>query len=163
MSHSFSNCKVISCAFQCALMLLLTAPVVFADILVAKLDDIEISTTPGRANDLRVTERLCVASNPVGPYSLLVVGNGINGNFTLQNGPHLIAYELQLRDRRSGGGFRDIMPNIPLDGLLSRRLRNNQTCPGNAARLRMIIRKEALSGALSGIYQGLIQLTVVPE
>ena len=163
MHYYLSIPRLIRCICKCVLLILLIGSSANADILIAKLDDIEISTTPGRANDLRVTERLCVASNPVGPYSLLVVGNGVNGSFSLSNGPHTIAYALQLRDRRSGGGFRDIMPNIPLDGLLSRRLRNNQACPGNAARLRMIIRKEALSGALSGEYLGLIQLTVIPE
>ena len=163
MSHYSSIRKVICNSVKCILMLTLLAQSAHADILIAKLDDIEITTTPSRGNDLRVTERLCVASNPVGPYSLLAVGNGVDGSFTIRNGPHAIAYALQLRDRRSGGGFRDLMPNIPLDGLLSRRLRNNQACPGNAARLRMIIRKEALGGALSGQYQGLIQLTVIPE
>lgn len=163
MSRYLSKYKLICSTFKCALAMLMVASTANADILVAKLDDIEIATTPGRATDLRVTERLCVASNPVGPYSLLVIGNGVDGSFTLQNGPHIIVYALQLRDRQSDGGFRDIMPNIPLDGLLSRPLRNNQTCPGNAARLRMTIRKEALSGALSGKYQGQIQLTVVPE
>ena len=155
--------KAHRCTFFCALLSMSLAITASADILVAKLDDIEIETAPSRGNDLRVTERLCVASDPVGPYSLLVIGDGIDGSFTLRNGPHVIAYGLQLRDRRSGGGFRDITPNVPLDGLLSRQLRNNQSCPGNAARLRMIIRKEALGGALSGTYQGLIQLTVVPE
>lgn len=163
MSRYLSKYKFTFSTFECALILLFAASTSNADILIAKLDDIEIATAPSRANDLRVTERLCVASDPVGPYSLLVIGNGIDGSFTLQNGPHVIAFALQLRDRRSGGGFRDIVPNIPLDGLLSRRLRNNQACPGNAARLRLIIRKEALSGALSGEYQGVIQLTVVPE
>ena len=163
MSLYPSAYKVICRSVNCILILALIAQTAIADILVAKLDDIEITTAPSRGNDLRVTERLCVASNPVGPYSLLAVGSGVDGSFTIRNGPHVIAYALRLRDRRSGGGFRDLMPNIPLDGLLSRRLRNNQACPGNAARLRMIIRKEALSGALSGQYQGLIQLTVIPE
>ncbi len=134
-----------------------------SDILVAKLDDITVATNPSRGNDLRVTERLCVASNPVGPYSLSAIGSGPDGGFSIQNGPYSIAYELFLRDRRSGGGFRALAPNIPLTGLLTRRLRNNQGCPGNAARLRMIIRKETLSGAAAGIYQGSLQLTVIPE
>ena len=134
-----------------------------ADILITKLDDIEVVTSPGRANDLRVIERLCVASNPVGPYSLEAIGSGASGGFVIQNGLHAIAYELSLRDRRSGGRFRPLLPNVPLSGLLTRRLRNNQGCPGNAARLRMVIPKETLNGAVSGAYQGSLQLTVIPE
>ena len=161
-----SYCSYLKLSFSiltCLLLVYSLASTAIADILIAKLDDIEVTTSPGRANDLRVTERLCVASNPVGPYSLEAIGSGTNGSFAILNGPQVIAYELLLRDRRSGGGFRAISPNVPLTGLLTRRLRNNQACPGNAARLRMIIRKEILNGAVSGAYQGSLQLTVIPE
>ena len=146
----------------CCLFLAL-ANLASADILIAKLDDIVIATSPGRTNDLRVVERLCVASNPVGPFSLQVIGSGIDGAFALQNGPIELPYELSLRDRRSGGGFRELQPNVPLEGLLARRLRNNQGCRGNPTRLRLIMRKEILNGAVSGSYQGSLQLTVIPE
>ena len=149
--------------FPFLLFLLMLPSYGSADILITKLDDIVIAANPGRANDLRVTERLCVASNPVGPYSLVAIGSGLDGAFSLQNGPHVMRYELSLRDRRSGGGFRALMPTVPLTGLLTRRLRNNLRCPGNAARLRFIIRKSELTGAVSGAYQGSLQLTVIPE
>ena len=136
---------------------------VHSDILVAKLDDITVATNPSRANDLRVTERLCVASNPVGTFSISAIGSGADGNFSIQNGPYEIVYELLIRSRGSGGGFNAMAPNIPTTGLLSQPLRANQRCPGNATRIRMIIRKENLSGAAAGIYQGSLQLTVIPE
>lgn len=154
--------KILHAVVRLLAYYLIMSPV-HSDILVAKLDDISVVTNPSRANDLRVTERLCVASDPVGPYSLSATGSGLDGGFSIQNGPYNIGYELFLRDRRSGGGFRALVPNVPLTGLLTRRLRNNQGCPGNAARLRMIIRKETLSGAAAGIYRGSLQLTVIPE
>ena len=146
------------------LALLLTFPVRFtnADILITKLDDISVSISPTRARDMRVTERLCVAGNPVTPYSLEAIGSGPNGEFVIANGPFEISYELFLRDR-PGSGFRSLLPATPLTGLMSRRLRANGRCPGNAARLRMIIRVASFQGAVTGNYRGSLQLTVIPE
>ena len=142
---------------------ILGSSISIADILITKLDDITISTSAGRVNDLIATNRFCVASNPVGPYSLEALGSGVNNAFTIQNGPYVIDYEILLRDRLSGGRFRPVLAGVPLTGLLTQPLRGGRRCPGNAARLRMIIRTVSLQSAVPGVYHGSLQLTVIPE
>ncbi len=134
-----------------------------ADILVRKLNDIRITATPGRVNDISVIERFCVASNPQGPYSLVAIGSGDNGEFTIQNGISDVPYELSVQDRLSSRTFRPLTARIPLPGLQSRRLVNNRRCRGNPARLQLIIRHTLLEQATAGNYQGSLQLTVIPE
>lgn len=134
-----------------------------ADILISKLDDITISASAGQANDIVVTNRFCVASDPVGPYSLEALGSGVNNAFAIQNGPYDILFEVLLRDQRTGGGFRPLVAGVPLTGLLTRPLRRGRRCPGNTARLRIIIRSASLQSAASGFYRGSLQLTVIPE
>ena len=134
-----------------------------ADILVNKLDDIEASVTPGRQNNLVIRERLCIGSSPPGPFSLIVIGSGANGDFTIQSGPHSIPYLVSIRDRITGGGFRPITPGIPLTGLQSRALNPNNRCRGNASILRVIFNSSAFVSAPAGIYRGTIQISVIPE
>ncbi len=143
--------------------LLLVSNIVFADILITKLDDVSFATNANVGRDVVITERLCIASNPVSVYGLTALGSGDNGEFSISNGPYKIEYKISYRDRRSGGGFTDLFPGIPVSGFLARPLRNNRTCPGNAGRLRIIIEKESLNKAVAGLYRGVIQLSVVPE
>ena len=155
MSRIFST-------FACITFTLLLK-VVHAEILITKLDDINISTSSNLARDLVMTERLCVASNPVGPYGLAVLGSGNNGEFVIENGPYSIRFEVSFRDRVARGGFREVNPGTPLTGLLTRQLRNGNRCPGNASRLRITIPRDVLNSATAGVYQGFLQLTVIPE
>ncbi|MFK8027760.1 MAG: hypothetical protein AB8C40_06830 [Gammaproteobacteria bacterium] len=148
-------------AIQIALVCLLLNSA-FADILITKLDDISLSTA-NTGRDTVLTERFCVASDPVGPYGLIVLGSGENGTFTIQNGPFHIEYEVAYRDRVSGAGFIEVLPGMPVSGFQTRPLRNNQRCTGNAGRLRIIFRKNSINSAVSGRYQGSVQLTVIPE
>lgn len=134
-----------------------------ADILITKLDDIQVSTQANLARDLIINERLCVASNPVGLYGLIALGDGENGEFTIGNGPYIIDYDVLYRDRRSSGGFVALQAGVPISGFLTRPLGNANNCRGNAGRLRIIIKKETLNSAVAGRYQGIIQLSVVPE
>ena len=135
----------------------------YADILITKLDDIEVSTQANLARDLVVNERLCIASNPVGTYGIIALGSGESGAFTIDSGPYSLEYTVLYRDRRSGGQFIQLSPGVPVSGFLTRPLRNSGNCRGNAGRLRIIIKKETLNQAVAGRYQGLIQLSVVPE
>ena len=137
--------------------------IVSADILVGKLSDIEANVTPGRVNDVTAIERFCVASNPTGPYSLLAIGTGNNGDFSIQNGVAFIDFEVAVRDRRSSRAFREITSGEPLSGLQSSRLANNRVCTGNAVSIRVIIASESLQQAPVGVYRGSLQLTVIPE
>ncbi len=134
----------------------------YADILISKLDDVSISTA-NTGRDTIITERFCVASDPVGPYGLIVYGSGDNGAFTIDSGPFQVEYEVSYRDRVSGAGFIEILSGVPVSGFLTRPLRNNQRCAGNAGRLRLIIRKNSISSAAAGLYRGTIQLSVIPE
>lgn len=134
-----------------------------AQILITNLDDVDISTSANLARDLRITERLCVASSPVSTYSLAAQGSGDNGEFVIRNGPFSINYELSYRGRLTGGSFRTLLPGTPLAGFLTRPLRNDNRCPGNAGRLRITIARADLNSAVAGIYRGFLQLTVIPE
>jgi len=142
--------------------LLLFYSIAYADILITKLDDVTISTA-NTGRDTIITERFCVASDPVGLYGLIALGSGSNGEFVLENGPFQIDFEVSYRDKVSGGGFVDILPNVPVNGFLTRPLRNNQTCAGNHGRLKIIIRKSSINQAAAGLYRGSIQLSVIPE
>ncbi|MDW3094788.1 MAG: hypothetical protein R8G33_03860 [Gammaproteobacteria bacterium] len=134
-----------------------------ADILIGKLSDIEASVTPGSVNDVTAIERFCVASSPTGPYSLLAIGTGNNGEFSIQNGAATIIFEVAVRDRQSSRSYREILSGVPLVGLQSRRLANNRICTGNAVRIRVTIASESIQRAPAGRYQGSLQLTVIPE
>ncbi len=134
-----------------------------ADILITKLDDIEVSAQANMARDLVINERLCVASNPVGVYGIIALGSGNNGAFTISNGPYDLDYTVFYRDRRSTNQFVELEPGVPVSGFLTRPLRNSRNCRGNAGRLRIIVKREALNSAVAGRYQGIIQLSVVPE
>jgi len=136
---------------------------VSADILVGKLNDINASVTPGRINDLTVIERFCVASSPNGPYLLLAIGTGNNGEFSIQNEVSSINFDVTVRDRRTSRAFREMTSGVPLSGLQSRRLANNRVCTGNAVSIRVIIASESIQQAPVGIYRGSLQLTVIPE
>ncbi len=134
-----------------------------ADILITKLDDVTVSTPANLARDLVVTERLCVASDPVGVYGIVALGSGNNGAFTLNSGPYRLDYSASYRDRRSSNRFVELAPGVPVSGFLTRPLRNSRNCQGNAGRLRIIIKKEDLNQATAGRYQGVMQLSVIPE
>lgn len=134
-----------------------------AEILISNLDNIEVSTSAILSRDLVITERVCIASNPVTTYALIAFGSGEGGLFSIQNGPFSIQYSLSYRDRRSGPGFRELSPSVPLSGFLTRPLGNNQNCRGNAGRVRITISKTSLNSAVAGIYQGSISLVVSPE
>lgn len=136
---------------------------VYADILITKLDDVSVSTNANVGRDVIVTERLCIASNPVSVYGLTALGSGNNGEFVISNGPYDITYKMSYRDRRSSASFTELSPGVPVSGFLARPLRNNRNCSGNAGRLRIVLEKEAINRAVAGIYRGVIQLTVVPE
>lgn len=140
-----------------------SSSLVSADILVGKLSDIEATVTPGRVNDIIAIERFCVASNPIGPYSLLAIGTGNDGDFSIHNGVAFINFEVAVSDRRSSRVFREITSGVPLSGLQSRRLANNRVCTGNAVSIRVNIASESIQQAPVGKYQGSLQLTVIPE
>ncbi|MFK7793768.1 MAG: hypothetical protein AB8B89_00325 [Gammaproteobacteria bacterium] len=144
-------------------LLLLKSSVVLSDILITKLDDVSFSTNANVGRDVVITERLCIASNPISVYGLTALGSGDNGEFIISSGPYDIEYKMSYRDRRTGGSFTDLQPGIPVSGFLSRPLRNNRACQGNAGRLRIIIEKNSLNSAVAGLYRGVIQLSVVPE
>ena len=147
-----------------ALVCVLSTSALYADILITKLNDIDISVSGnGFSRDVVVTERFCVASDPVGLYSLVAYGSGDNGEFSLANGPYSIAYQISYRDRRSNSGFIELLPGIATGGFLTRPLRGNQNCPGNPGRLRVTILRSALNSAVAGGYSGTLQLSVVPE
>jgi hypothetical protein len=134
-----------------------------ADILIGKLSDIENTVTAGRVNDLIALERFCVASDPPGPYSLLAIGTGNNGEFSIHNGVAGINFELAVRDRPSSRSFREVTSGVPLTGLQSRRLVNNRICTGNAVSIRITIASASIQQAPAGRYLGSLQLTVIPE
>ena len=135
-----------------------------ADILITKLNDIDISVSGNSfSRDLVVTERFCVASDPVGLYSLVAFGSGDNGEFSINNGPYKINYQITYRDRRSNSGFIELLPGVATGGFLTRPLRGNQNCRGNPGRLRVTILRSSLNSAAAGSYTGSLQLSVVPE
>ena len=74
--------------------LLLISNTVLSDILITKLDDVNFSTNSNVGRDVVITERLCVASDPVGVYGLTALGSGNNGEFTIANGPFEIEYKM---------------------------------------------------------------------
>ncbi len=152
----YSLLKIIS------IWLLLSSIAAHADILISKLNDVSVSTV-NTGRDTIISERFCIASDPVGPYGLIAFGSGDNGAFTIDNGPFQIEYEVSYRDRVSRTGFIEIISGVPVGGFLTRPLRNNQRCPGNAGHLRIIIRKNSINSAAAGLYRGTIQLSVVPE
>lgn len=134
-----------------------------AEILISNLDNIEISTSSILGRDLVITERVCIASNPVTTYMVTAYGSGEGGQFSIQNGPFSIQYLLSYRDRRSGPGFRPIIAGVPLSGFLTRPLGRNQNCRGNAGRVRLTIPKSAINSAVAGRYRGSLSLVVSPE
>ncbi len=148
---------------QWYLLLLFLNNSLYADILTNKFDDIETSVTPGQVNDLVMTERICVGSNPSGPFSLMAFGSGDGGEFVISNGPINIPYDLFINDRFSRLRFTQVQPGRALSGLQSRSINNAGRCRGNSTGLRVIISSDSLKSAVSGTYQGSLQVMVIPE
>lgn len=148
---------------RCCSLLLLISSSVYADILTNKFDDVESSVTPGQVNDLIMTERICVGSSPSGPFSLIALGSGDAGEFVISNAANQIPFELHINDRFSRLRFTQVQPGRALSGLQSRSINNAGRCRGNSTGLRVIITSESLKRAVSGIYQGSLQVMVIPE
>ena len=150
-------------SFRWCLLLLLVSNSTSADILTNKFDDIESTVTPGQVNDLVMTERICVGSSPSGPFSLIALGSGDGGNFVISNTTNHIPFELYINDRFSRLRYTQVQPGRALSGLQSRRINNAGRCRGNSTGLRVIISSESLKSAVSGTYQGSLQVMVIPE
>lgn len=144
-------------------LLLLISSGVYADILTNKFDDVESSVTPGQVNDLIMTERICVGSNPSGPFSLIALGSGNAGEFVISNATNQIPFDLYINDRFSRLRYTQVQPGRALSGLQSRRINNAGRCRGNSTGLRVIITSDSLKRAISGTYQGSLQVMVIPE
>ena len=145
------------------ILLLIIGSSADADILTNKFDDIESSVTPGQVNDLVMTERICVGSNPSGPFSLIALGSGDAGAFVITNATHQIPYDLYINDRFSRLRYTQVRPGRALSGLQSRSINNAGRCRGNSTGLRVIISSDTLKSAVSGTYQGNLQVMVIPE
>lgn len=147
-----------------SLALLLVSTVsttVSSDILIENLEDITATGVPGTTRDLTITENLCVGVSPAGNYSIIARGDGPGGTFELSNSTASLVYRLFYRDRSVG--FSELFPRVPLTGIPGRDLRPNDTCRGNASRIRLEIDHGQINNAAAGVYRGTLTLTVAPE
>ncbi len=136
-----------------------------ATIVIVDMQDIQLGTVTPTANLLRHRARFCVAMRPRGPYQIIGLGTGTNGNFALTGGEGVasdIPMDVFISNRPQRRG-RTLHPNIPLSGFRAQRLRPDGECRGRRTFITVQIDPSDLAAATAGQYSGSLYLTVAPQ
>lgn len=146
--------------FTCAS--LLCAPDSFAaTIIVEELKDIDFGEVSPTTGSQRKRIRVCVTSDPAGPFQITGLGSGNNGNFELSSGlPEGIAFNVRVLQVR--GQPKNLRPGVPVSGLQARERSADGRCLGPVMIVTEIDSAD-LEAAPGGSYSGLLILTVAPE
>lgn len=145
---------------------LFTATPASADkVRITKLSDVGFGQIDALQTDNRRSQSICVYSNgPTSTYSVSAVGSGAGSAFTLANGPHLLAYDLEWSSSPGQTGGSPLSPSLALTAQTSSA--NNQQCnsgPATTASLTVILRGASLSAAREGNYSGSLTLIISAE
>jgi hypothetical protein len=127
------------------------------------LADVAFGSLTG--GDVTRAQNVCAfSSTSTKGYRVTASGSGASGAFTLANGAHTLAYEVQwnkLSGQTAGTG---LSPNVALTGQTS--TATQQQCnsgPATSASLILIVRGTSAAAASGGNYSGTLTLVLGPE
>lgn len=132
-------------------------------IIIKGLDDINLGTWSG-TGDLVGASLHCVGTNaPANRFRVAATGTGIGGAFTLSSGASTLPYSVSYDD---GTGFAQMTPGTYLTnrkGIALAAASNCQTSGSPLETIQVRIPEASLAAAPSGIYAGVLTMTVAPE
>lgn len=134
-----------------------------ATIIITDLEDVDFGELPATASQVTERIRICVNSNPAGPYQLTGLGFTGSGAFELSNdAQQTIPYSVYAGRQRNQLGD-PLLAGVPRSGFTARQPRGNNDCTPPWLWITIVVSESALEQAASGRYRGTLQLTVAPE
>ncbi len=127
--------------------------------------DVDFTNVSPRRNRVQQRMRLCVTSDPAGPYRITAFGSGPSSAFSIINGAGItIDYDVRVRGGVGAGRRNTLQPGVPRTGFTARPPRVNGGCRGNS-RVALIVSldRQDLEQAPGGQYFGNLSVTVSPE
>lgn len=115
--------------------------------------------------DQSASQSVCAySSTNTGGYSVMAVGNGSGGAFTLASAVAVLPYDVLWSDSANQTGGSSLVAGTATSGFTS--LASQQSCnsgPSTSASLTVVIRSASLTSAAAGSYAGTLQITISPE
>lgn len=141
------------------------APTNAQKVRITNVSDVNFGLLPNLQSDSRRSQNICLySSSSGGAYSVAAAGSGASSSFTLSNGSHLLAYEVEWADQSGQSSGASLTPNVALTGRTS--AANHQFCnsgPTTSASLTIVLRSAELSKAREGNYSGSLTLLIAAE
>ena len=132
---------------------------------VTGLSDAEFGLVSAFGSDQRRSQNVCVyVTGSRQAYSILALGDGAGGGFSLANGMAVLPFDVEWAATPSARSGTLLTPSTPLINQISSA--TNQTCksgPAASATLTVILRASNLAEASQGTYSGSLTLIVSPE
>ncbi len=132
---------------------------------ITNIADVNFGLLSNLQADSRRSQNICVFSNSSGgAYSVAASGSGPGSAFTLSNGAHALAYEVEWAQQSGQSSGASLAPNVALTGRTS--AATHQFCnsgPATSASLTIVLRSAALAQAREGNYSGSLTLLIAAE
>lgn len=132
---------------------------------ITNIADVDFGLLSNLQADSRRSQNICVYSNSSGgAYSVAASGSGPGSAFTLSNGAHALAYEVEWAQQSGQSTGSILAPNVALTGRTS--AATHQFCnsgPATSASLTIVLRSADLSQAREGNYSGSLTLLIAAE
>ncbi len=132
---------------------------------ITNLSDVNFGLLTNLQADSRRAQNICLFSNSAGgAYSVAASGSGPGASFTLSNGSHSLAYEVEWSNQSGQSNGSGVTPTAPLTGRTSSA--THQFCnsgPATSASLIIVLRSTQLAQAREGNYTGSLTLLISAE
>ena len=120
---------------------------------ISRLDDLDVgSLSP---SNLTATEAFCIYRNGTGAYQITATGSGTGGAFAVTDGSIDLPYTLTINGNA-------VAPGAPLSGTGANQTSIVCGATDNAA-LTIAFNSTEIAAANTGLYSGVLTLTVAPE
>ncbi len=149
-------------ALAVGLLLIGAVPAWPANIVIGGLDDLDFGRVTPTSGSMRQSTRVCVAVDDPGQYSLIALGDGPGGQFTLDGGIAMLPFRVFFSDTTNRRG-RELQTARPLHNLRAKKIQGNRGCQRRNSRLTLVIDGADLEAMPSGRYAGKLTLMVAPE
>ena len=129
------------------------------------LSDADFGLVSTFLSDQRRSQNVCVyVTGSRQAYSILALGDGPGGAFSLANGAAALPFDIEWADAPGSSSGMLLSPSTPLVNQISSA--TNQTCksgPAASATLTVILRAANLAEARQGTYSGTVTLIISAE
>ncbi len=144
-------------AVSLTLFAFVASAAVAANVVINKLDDLNLGTWNGKKNLKRKTQH-CVASDTE-EYTIIITGDGPGGAFTAASGAAELPYRVFYKDKPNHD-YVQVTSGMPIIDLEARD--NPFKCKGQHPRMEVRISANDLALVPAGTYSGIITLMVTP-